>query len=336
MSSIDREPSSKQTTRAHCLTEWTVLSLTGAETTDLLNRLLTLNVKSLAVGQGDSAFLLNHRGRVKEVFWLAKSAADTYHAITELSVTRLRDAIDMFIFSEDVTLEISSSRCIYTWTASSGEMSDESTELDGEQLETFDADADTLDLEVPCFSFDQERLRLVDSSSVTHHVETLSQRGSVSYTAAQLESLRIHNGAPAARDYRGESSPLDISRRGISEGKGCYPGQEVIERTLALGKPARITAQAILVVEPQALEALMTLYQNDTILPIYRRDDQSESPKLLGEVTSLTAPDVSESSIAEIRCSAIVRIKRSAQEQALCMGMQELRLDVMLGERLTF
>ena len=332
MSLLDRESSSKQSTHAHCLTEWTALSIMGSETTDLLNRLLTLNVKSLAVGEGDCAFLLDHRGRVREVFWLVKSSADTYHAITELSASRLRDAIDMFIFSEDVTLEVLSSRCVYMWNISS----DDPAGLDDEELWTLDAAADALDLDVPCFSLGQERLRLVDPSSVIHHVEALSQSGSVEYTIAQLEMFRIRSGAPAARDYRGEPSPLDISRRGISEGKGCYPGQEVIERTLALGKPAQITAQAILVVESQALEALTTLYQSDTTLPIYLRDDQSESPKLIGEVTSLTVPDASAGSATEVSCSAIVRVKRSAQERALCVGMQELRLDVMLGERLTF
>ena len=58
--------------------------------------------------------------------------------------------------------------------------------------------------------------------------------------AAALESRRVRLGAPAApREYQPRYCPLDVGLAGISEQKGCYPGQEVIERTIALGKPAR-------------------------------------------------------------------------------------------------
>ena len=42
------------------------------------------------------------------------------------------------------------------------------------------------------------------------------------------------------REFGDHCTPLDASGAdGLTDGKGCYPGQEVIERTIALGRPAR-------------------------------------------------------------------------------------------------
>ncbi|MEE2644469.1 MAG: hypothetical protein VYD19_06005, partial [Myxococcota bacterium] len=46
-------------------------------------------------------------------------------------------------------------------------------------------------------------------------------------------------------------SPLDWGIDGISEGKGCYPGQEVIERSIALGRAAREPVHLSLSLHPE-------------------------------------------------------------------------------------
>ena len=56
-----------------------------------------------------------------------------------------------------------------------------------------------------------------------------------------LDAARIRSGTPAhPHEFSDAVTPLDSGGMdGITDGKGCYPGQEVIERTLALGKPSR-------------------------------------------------------------------------------------------------
>ena len=56
-----------------------------------------------------------------------------------------------------------------------------------------------------------------------------------------FERLRIQHGiAVAPFEWNERYTPLDVNGRvGIVEQKGCYPGQEVIERTIAIGRPAR-------------------------------------------------------------------------------------------------
>jgi folate-binding protein YgfZ len=54
-----------------------------------------------------------------------------------------------------------------------------------------------------------------------------------------IHHLRTQGMPLSPSEYRDQLNPLEMGLYGISEGKGCYPGQEVIERTLALGKPPR-------------------------------------------------------------------------------------------------
>ena len=60
-------------------------------------------------------------------------------------------------------------------------------------------------------------------------------------TAEQLESLRLAQVRPRVdAEVTLEANPLEIGLiEALPRGKGCYPGQEVIERTISLGAPAR-------------------------------------------------------------------------------------------------
>ena len=312
------QSSTQSSTQSHTLTEWNVLQVEGSEATDLLNRILTLNVQLLESGEGDWAFLLNHKGRIQHVFWLVKESSARYYAICEHDVSSLLDAIDMFIFSEDVHLSPSDLRCIYRW----GPPLDA---LLNEQLSTrFD---------VPCFGLDGEQLFLIDAAQESHSIEQLTQRGSVTQTSAQVESLRVMRGAHAPRDYAGNITPLDVSMRGVSEGKGCYPGQETIERTIALGRPARVTVAAVIEGDSDHLDLLDVTYQNSEAIEVYLRDMPADKPKVVGLVTSLVSSHIS--SVTDRRRHVIMRIKQSAKDKELCVRMTQGSLDVILNSEVT-
>ena len=311
MNDVDRVWSSDQSHPSlHCLTEWTVLCLSGSDITDLLNRLLTLNVGLLDDGKGDWTFLLNHRGRIQHAFWLVKANSDCYYAIGEQSLVSLIDSIDMFVFSEDVTLTLSSQRCVYRWGSSLG--CDFAQQL-------------SLSFDVPCFGIFGEQMILIDPDQVSHILGVLTEGGSSVQTPAQLDSFRIMKGSPATRDYAGKISPLDVSMKGVSEGKGCYPGQEVIERTLALGHPARVTMAAVIDGEPEILTMLDHTYQCGEEIEVYLRDTTAKSNKAVGSISSLTLLQT-----PHARIHAIIRVKYATKNKELCVRMKETSLDVIL------
>jgi folate-binding protein YgfZ len=59
--------------------------------------------------------------------------------------------------------------------------------------------------------------------------------------ADALETLRVFaRRADTPAEFGEHASPLELDAfDGLTDGKGCYPGQEVIERTLSLGTPPR-------------------------------------------------------------------------------------------------
>src|SRR6185437_13481206 len=61
----------------------------------------------------------------------------------------------------------------------------------------------------------------------------------------KLEALRIEAARPRIDSELSENTiPLEVGlKNAISDNKGCYPGQEVIERIVSLGSPARRLAR---------------------------------------------------------------------------------------------
>src|SRR5690606_3379136 len=59
--------------------------------------------------------------------------------------------------------------------------------------------------------------------------------------SSQLEEWRIKAMSPAVdAEITSESNPLELGLQNIiADQKGCYPGQEVIEKVISLGSPAK-------------------------------------------------------------------------------------------------
>jgi folate-binding protein YgfZ len=105
-----------------------------------------------------------------------------------------------------------------------------------------------------------------------------------------LEARRIAAGIPGHPNELGEhSGPLEAGGMdGITDGKGCYPGQEVIERTLSLGRPPRVLVPVELGSHGEV--GVLT----------------GESEKSTGELTSVvTLPDGSVIGLALVKQAAL-------------------------------
>lgn len=203
-------------------------ALKGADAPDFLNRLFTLDMRALAVGSASRAFLLDARGRVVLAMRLLRVADDCYwidRAPDEVEPTR--DRLDMFHFGERYAFEAVHTHTLYWASGAPADLPEGSWAVPSDRC------GPGWDLYVPAgHPVAGER---VDADWVT--------------------ARRVAHGSPAwPFEYRSDATPLDVGKAGITEGKGCYPGQEVIERTLALGRPARrlvrVTADAPLSMGP--------------------------------------------------------------------------------------
>ena len=283
---------------------WETLSIQGVDAVDLLNRLLTLDTKRLEINQGSWAFLLDHRGQVREAMWLIKASAQHFLAISETGADSLAESLDMFIFSEDVALtHLKDYVCLYL-----SERSEQSSVV--EDLEGW------FSAPISLFYFSDER-RADGSQKVTEQLcvgprADLSSLKLASISDEGFNRYRIHlGGALPSREYR-SGTPLDVGRIGVSEGKGCYPGQEVIERTIALGKPSQFTISASLnfssISTLKRFNDLTEGTNDETLFPLYEGGQEGTTPREIGAITSLITPSDHEESFPN-GVQAIIKLK---------------------------
>lgn len=191
-----------------------VLNLHGADAPDFLNRLLSLDVKGMAVGAASRAFLLDARGKIVLALRLYRAAADAFWADVDSDhAAAVRERLDMFHFGERFAINALDRRlvCVFDDAPDGGVASDRYG---------------------PCWDVYLAPDQTLDGTPVD---------------AAWCEARRIAHGvARWPTEYSPDITPLDVGLAGVTEGKGCYPGQEVIERTLALGRPARRLVQVAL------------------------------------------------------------------------------------------
>lgn len=78
-------------------------------------------------------------------------------------------------------------------------------------------------------------------SQSIHKISTaLKANHSPLLSSNAYHALHTYLGIPSVSyEYQSRYSAIDFGTHGIDDGKGCYPGQEVIERSIALGRAAR-------------------------------------------------------------------------------------------------
>lgn len=82
-----------------------LVSVSGADATDFLHRLLANEIKGLNVGGGNRNLLLTGKGKVVQMFDLAFLGEGYLLSCEPGQSEPLRTALDLYLFTEDVTLE---------------------------------------------------------------------------------------------------------------------------------------------------------------------------------------------------------------------------------------
>lgn len=268
----------------------------GADAADYLHRLLTWAIKDTPPGAGAHPYLLTPTGKVELAFGLLRVDDDAFWLdLPPGTYARAHEMLDRFLFSEDVEFEDVSARRVLL-------------SLQGPQAPTLLA---SLGLPTPLAPYDNalsEGLRYsvracavdrsggggfdlwLDGPEARAHAKALWRDlidlGATPAGGRALHSLRVEGGVPAyGAEYTLKSSPLEVSDLwGITDGKGCYPGQEAIEMTIARGRP------------PRALRGVRLSG------PAEVGDDLTVEGKAIGQLTSVAPlPDGGVAALALVR-----------------------------------
>ena len=259
-------------------TNWhTIVELTGPDRVRYLNAIVSNDVKSLGEGRGTLALLLNPQGHILaelEIYALQDKLVVLSHAsVRERTVATL----DKFIIMDDVILS---------------DVTDQfgSLAIEGPRAGTVIAEACGLSLEgfsehaiaevqidgVACHLIRHSHFSLPGAEIIAPrehlgllwknlHASVVAQHGAAIGMRA-VNSLRLEAGIPwFPDDYNDTVIPHEaaLETTHISFSKGCYTGQEIVERVRSRGQVNRRRVQLkFSVADPPA--PLTRLYAHDT------------------------------------------------------------------------
>jgi folate-binding protein YgfZ len=250
------------------------LSFTGPDRVRYLNAILTNNIKDLAAGQGDVSLLLNPQGHILaeiETYALTDSLFCVSYAMIR---ARLIEVIDKYIIMDDVTLTDETER--YATLALEGPKAAAVVQgVSGVDIATLDElsfrDGSVTSIpcrivkrspgKVPGAEFVVEREKLAELWHILSEAARSHGGGAMGYKA--LSALRLAQGVPwFSYDFGEKQIPHEAGLQDshISYTKGCYTGQEIVERVRSRGQVNRRRVELLFsgdtVPEPGALLTL--------------------------------------------------------------------------------
>jgi folate-binding protein YgfZ len=231
---------------------WHWATLTGPDALDFLHRVTTVNTQALQIGQGANGCFLNAQGKLRAFFKLWNYAENEYGFEWDAGVsdhwkTALFTAIDQYTFAEKMTLaDVTGLEC--RWIFADSESDAELGTLLGISSDEDFAANRTLAIE--------EEIRVCHHGSQDFGRSWVTVWGrparlgqwidrqfphAAAVTQETLEGWRIDSARPwIDHELTDATVPLEAGLvDAISPNKGCYPGQEVIERIVSMGSPPR-------------------------------------------------------------------------------------------------
>src|SRR5215470_871956 len=227
------------------------ISLTGADRVRWLNGMVTNNIRDLGVGEGVYAFLLNPQGHILGDLY-AYNRGDSIVVDTDRSqVEKMLATFDHYIIMDDV--EVKDLGDSVTSLGIAGPGSREVVRAAGiaipeaRPLEIFEAKC-TCDCDcVQCTgvrgedsTYESFELWLAPGD-VKKTWDALLAHGATAVGSEALEMHRIVSGVPLyGVDIRDRDLPQETEQaRALNFNKGCYVGQEIVERIRSRGSVHR-------------------------------------------------------------------------------------------------
>jgi aminomethyltransferase len=223
------------------------LVLTGSDRVRWLNGMITNNVRDLPVGRGVYSFVLSPQGRILGDLY-AYNRGDSLLIDTDHGqVTKLLELFDHYIIMDDVEVTNASDklRSLGLAGANSSKVL-RSVGLDFSELQPLQfADVSWHEIGLTIVRSDMPATDAYEiwaaPASVNTLWETLVQAGATPVGSEAIEMLRVASGIPRyGLDIRERDLPQETEQeRALNFSKGCYIGQEIVERIRSRGNVHR-------------------------------------------------------------------------------------------------
>lgn len=232
------------------------LAFTGPDRVRYLNAILTNDIKNLKSGEGDASLFLNPQGRIQAEIETYAEPDRLFCVSFEMIREKLIPALDHYIIMDDVRLGDESSRhgTLALEGPQSGAIVKQLCGFDLEGLPELGWKESQVG-SIPCrivrrspsgvasAEFLCERSQLATLWKILLEAVKAKNGGPVGYTA--LNALRLEAGIPwFGYDFGEKQIPHEagLEKTHISYTKGCYTGQEIVERVRSRGQVNRVRA----------------------------------------------------------------------------------------------
>jgi aminomethyltransferase len=223
------------------------ISLTGSDRTRWLNGMVTNNIRDLQPGHGVYAFLLNPQGHILGDLHAYNQGEALLVDTDQVQVEKILAVFDKYIIMDDVEVTNVTDR-----QSSIGIAGPKSSELlrsagfevpELKPLQFAETSSQQIHVSLirgdnPCVESFELQLAPADADKVR---QALLKAGGKSVGTAALDLLRIASGIPRyGVDIRERDLPQETEQdRALNFSKGCYVGQEIVERIRSRGQVRR-------------------------------------------------------------------------------------------------
>jgi folate-binding protein YgfZ len=230
---------------------WTWVSLEGPDAQDFLQRLTTVAAGGLMLGSGSLGCWLSAQGKFRAMFTLWRYSDEGFAFEFDAGAnhhwnTQLLQAIDQYTFSEKMTLTEASARgaiaCAWVFPFP-GDSRIPAELAPGETLAT---DSELRFCHHGSRDFGRAWITIWGRPArLEQWLDQNFAQDASATTLEELEAARIEATRPRVdSEISPELNPLEAGLPdSVAENKGCYPGQEIIEKIAAIGSPAKRLVQ---------------------------------------------------------------------------------------------
>lgn len=226
------------------------IQLMGTDRVRWLNGMVTNNVRDLAVDHGVYAFLLNPQGRILGDLYAYNRGNSICLDIDQTQVEKVLEIFDHYIIMDDVMVENISGKL--TAIGVSGPKSLDVLRAAGLEIPELQP-LELRDLQwkqIPVTLVRGEREKRepweiwLSPENAAQLWDALVQSGATAVGDAAIELYRIALGIPRyGQDIRERDLPQETEQmRALNFSKGCYVGQEIVERIRSRGAVHRTFA----------------------------------------------------------------------------------------------
>jgi folate-binding protein YgfZ len=222
------------------------VQITGGDRTRWLNGMVTNNIRDLAAGHGVYAFLLNPQGRIQADLYAYNRGESLLVETGRELLEKVLGIFGRYIIMDDVEvtdvtgkysgIEVAGPKARAVLKAAGVEMPElaqlQFADLKWQAAELTANRGDNPGVE--SFSLWMEREQSVSFLSLR---QALIEAGAARVSGSALELFRIASGIPRyGQDIRERDLPQETEQqRALNFSKGCYVGQEIVERIRSRG-----------------------------------------------------------------------------------------------------